>query len=168
MSERRPSAVILVASTRAARGQSQDHAGPLLSAWLELRGYRTRVRIVPDGAPVGRALDESVVAQVDLVITTGGTGIAPTDRTPEQTRPRLAVEIPGIPEALRRAGADSDPSAVLSRGLAGIATGGAPESRTIIVNLPGNPDAVGSAIVVLDPLLDRLTDQPHDRGTVAR
>ncbi|MGB4776907.1 MogA/MoaB family molybdenum cofactor biosynthesis protein, partial [Microbacterium sp.] len=89
-----------------------------------------------------------------LVVTTGGTGVSPTDVTPEQTAPLLVRHLPGIAEELRRRGAASTPFAVLSRGLAGVAASGA-----VVVNLPGSVGGVRDGIAVLDAVLDHLVDQ---------
>ncbi len=146
-------AVVIVASTRTAAGAFDDRTGPLLSRWLLGRGWGCAVAVVADGDPVGAAIDEAIVGGAALVVTTGGTGLSPTDRTPEQTRARLDYEIPGIAEELRRRGAAATPFAVLSRGLAGVA------GTALLVNLPGSPGAVADGIAVLDGLLDHVVDQ---------
>src|SRR5699024_6806022 len=93
--------------------------------------------VVPDGLPVGEALREAVELRFDLVITTGGTGISPTDETPEVTRSVIEREVPGIAEAIRAHGiAAGVPTAMLSRGLAGLA------DQTLIINLPGSTGGV--------------------------
>jgi molybdenum cofactor synthesis domain-containing protein len=110
--------------------------------------------VIPDGEAVEQVLRDSVTAGYDVAVTTGGTGLTPGDLTPEMTRRVLDREIPGIPEALRAAGADAGvPSAILSRGLAGVA------GRTLIINLPGSSGGVRDGMKVLRPILVHAVDQ---------
>ncbi len=148
------SARVIVASTRAAEGVYDDLTGPVIEAWLEARGWVLHPRlVVPDGDWVATALSDTLSLNPQLIITTGGTGVSPTDRTPEMTRPLLDAEIPGIMEELRRRGAAKTPRAILSRGLAGIAGG------TLVVNLPGSPGGVKDGLGLLDEILEHLVDQ---------
>ena len=145
---------VITASNRAATGVYADRSGPVIVAWLRERGYECpQAVVVPDGEPVGDALREAVGAGIDVVLTTGGTGIAPTDATPEATRALLDYEVPGLADAIRAAGAPTVPTAVLSRGLSGVA------GRTLVVNLPGSTGGVRDGLGVLAGVLDHAVDQ---------
>src|SRR5262245_36156381 len=110
---------VVAASNRAAAGVYEDRTGPAIAEWLRERGFEVGdVVVVPDGEPVAAALRAAVADRVTVAITTGGTGISPTDRTPEATASVLDYQIPGLAEAIRAAGLPSVPTAVLSRGLA--------------------------------------------------
>ena len=148
-------AVVIVASTRAADGTYEDRTGPTLVATLTHWGYAaTGPIVVSDGDPVGLALATALRDGPDVVLTTGGTGVSPSDRTPEQTRPFLDRELPGIPELIRAQGfAGGQPLAAISRGLAGVS------GRTLVVNLPGSRGGVRDAIDVLGPILDHVVEQ---------
>jgi molybdenum cofactor synthesis domain-containing protein len=149
-------ALAITVSNRAAAGVYEDRSGPVLVGLLRSAGCDVvdGPLVVPDGEAVERALRESVGAGYDVAVTTGGTGLTPTDLTPEMTRRVLDREIPGIAEALRAAGAAAGiPAAILSRGLAGVA------SRTLIVNLPGSSGGVRDGMNVLAPILVHAVDQ---------
>ncbi|WP_308465532.1 MogA/MoaB family molybdenum cofactor biosynthesis protein [Rathayibacter soli] len=147
-------AVVIVASTRAAAGVYEDRTGPVITAWLRERGWNVENPIVvADGRAVADALETAVAARPALIITTGGTGISPTDSTPEATAPLLQREIPGFMEELRRRGAAVTPTAILTRGHAGIA------GRSFVVNLPGSSGGVRDGLDVLDGILDHVLDQ---------
>ncbi|MEV0056873.1 molybdenum cofactor biosynthesis protein MoaE [Saccharopolyspora shandongensis] len=147
---------VIAASNRASAGVYPDRTGPVIVEWLRGRGYEVPDPVVvPDGDPVGEELRRAVAAGADVVITTGGTGISPTDRTPEVTAAVLDYPIPGLAEAIRLAGLPEVPTAVLSRGLAGVS------GRTLIVNLPGSRGGVKDGLGVLDGVLDHAVDQLH-------
>ncbi len=149
-------AVVVVASNRAAAGVYADRTGPVIVDWLCERGYQTPDPVVvPDGSPVRDAVAAAVADAVDVVLTTGGTGISPTDRTPEATEPLLDRRLPGLADAIRSAGLPRVPTAVLSRGLAGVA------GRTLVVNLPGSTGGVRDGLTVLDGVLDHAIEQLH-------
>ena len=155
----RGGAVVLIASTRAADGTYEDRTGPMLEQWLRGRGLDpVRKEVVADGPEVGRALAAALASSPDVVITSGGTGISPTDVTPEQTAPFIEREMPGLLEAVRRRGEESTATALLSRGLAGM------NGRTLVVNLPGSRGGVRDGIAVLDPVLDHLLEQRDGGG----
>lgn len=112
-------ALVVTASNRAAAGVYADTGGPRIAKGLEAMGFQVDgPQVVPDGDPVAEALRAGVDAGYDVILTTGGTGISPTDRTPEATRSVLDHEVPGIPEAIRAFGREKVPTAALSRGLA--------------------------------------------------
>ena len=145
---------VIIASTRAAGGVYEDRCGPVVADWLSARGIAVPAPVVvADGAPVGAALRDAVADGVDVVITSGGTGISPTDATPEQTCAVLDYQIPGLADAIRAAGLPAVPTSILSRGVAGVA------GRTLMVYLPGSTGGVRDGLGVLDGVLDHALDQ---------
>ncbi|HKA94656.1 MAG TPA: molybdenum cofactor synthesis domain-containing protein [Streptosporangiaceae bacterium] len=148
-------ALAVTVSNRAAAGAYEDRSGPVLARLLAEAGFAVDgPLVVPDGEPVEAALREAVTAGYDVVVTTGGTGLTPTDLTPEMTRRVVDREIPGIAEAIRAGGAAAGvPAAILSRGIAGLA------GAVLIVNLPGSSGGVRDGMAVLGPVLGHAVDQ---------
>lgn len=148
-------AVVVTCSTRAAQGVYPDRGGTLIVEALRAWGCEVDdATVVPDGPAVAEALEAALAVGPDLVLTTGGTGLTPTDGTPEATRPLLDREVPGIAEAVRAAGVVKGvPTAMLSRGLSGLA------GRTLVVNLPGSSGGVKDALAVLADVLPHALDQ---------
>ncbi|AGP31561.1 MogA/MoaB family molybdenum cofactor biosynthesis protein [Corynebacterium terpenotabidum] len=155
------SALVIVASTRAAAGTYADRTGPLLVDWLRGRGILTpEPVIIADGDIPAYLTDLFTGADLPtIVLTTGGTGISPTDRTVAAVKPHLTQELPGLPAAVWRRGTDNGvPTALLSGGVAGVVR------RSFVMTLPGSTGGVKDGIAVLDPLLDHLTAQLDGAG----
>jgi molybdenum cofactor synthesis domain-containing protein len=163
-------ALVVVVSTRAAAGVYPDRSGPILRDGLAALGLDVGDPVVvPDGPEVVRALRSAVADGYALVVTSGGTGLTPTDGTPEATLAVVDRLVPGLAEAVRRYGVDHGvASALLSRGVAGIA------GTTLIVNAAGSTGAARDLLAVLEPVLAHALDQvvgsdhrsgdPGDRG----
>lgn len=154
---------VLTVSDRCSEGSRQDTSGPRASELLSQWGISAPVRVCPDGTQQVRdALHEILRGPARIILTTGGTGLTPTDRTPEATeslrRELDGREIPGLAEAIRRAGLPAAPAAVLSRALAVVVnnTSGKP---VLIVNTAGSPGAVKDAVAVIGPLAAHIVEQ---------
>ncbi len=156
------SAAVIIASTSAARGEAADTTGPILVDWLRARGYETPdATVVRDGEPVGEALRELLIdtaadARPRVIVTSGGTGLAPDDRTPEFTAELLERQSPGLIYAMWRKGLESTASAVMSRGVAGV------RGRSFVINFPGSKGGVKDGITVIDELLEHIQTSVED------
>lgn len=150
-------ALAITVSNRASAGIYPDKSGPVLVSLLQEAGCEKvdGPVVIPDGDPVEAALRDGVRDGYDVIVTTGGTGLTPMDLTPEMTRRVIEREIPGIAEAVRQINRDKVPTAILSRGVAGVAGG------TLIVNLPGSTGGVRDGMAVLTPILRHAVDQIH-------
>jgi molybdenum cofactor synthesis domain-containing protein len=155
-------AVVITASNRASAGVYADTSGEILAAGLTKLGYELKDPIViPDNiSQIQAAIELSLAGKVDLIVTTGGTGVSPHDVTPEATAPLIEKEMPGILEAFRAYSRDKVPTTDLSRGAAGVT------NKTLIINLPGSPGAAKDGLVIIERLASHIHDQlaGHDHS----
>jgi molybdopterin adenylyltransferase len=158
-------AAVLTVSDRVSRGEAQDASGDALAELLAADGYDVARRVVPDEADEIAAAIEELASDAQVVLTTGGTGLAPRDVTPEATRTVLQREAPGIAEALRADSIAKTPHGLLSRGTAGVV------GRSLVVNLPGSTGGCRDGYAVLRPALGHalslLADEPTSHRQTA-
>ena len=156
------SAAIITASNRAFNGVYEDTSGQILLEGLKKLGYHIDgVQVLPDDVEkISAAIKSAITDGLDLVVTTGGTGVSPFDVTPEATAPLIEKEMPGILEALRAYSRDKVPTTDLSRGAAGVT------NKTLIINLPGSPGAAKDGLVIIERLASHIHDQlaGHDHS----
>ena len=155
-------AAIITASNRAFNGVYEDTSGQILLEGLKTLGYHIDgVQVLPDDVEkISAAIKSAITDGLDLVVTTGGTGVSPFDVTPEATAPLIEKEMPGILEALRAYSRDKVPTTDLSRGAAGVT------NKTLIINLPGSPGAAKDGLVIIERLASHIHDQlaGHDHS----
>jgi len=152
-------AAVLTVSDRVSRGEAEDTSGDTLADLLEADGYEVARSVVPDEAGEIAAAIEELAGAAALVLTTGGTGIAPRDVTPEATRTVLDREAPGIAQALRADSIAKTPHGLLSRGVAGVRGG------TLVVNLPGSTGGCRDGYAILRPALGHALALLGDQST---
>jgi molybdopterin adenylyltransferase len=150
-------AVVLTISDSSAAGAREDRSGPAVRERLEQAGWTATVEILPDERPLVAERLRSLCNTVDAVFTTGGTGIAARDVTPEATRDVIEREVPGLAEWMRMEGVKSTPRAILSRGVAGVC------GRTLIVNLPGSPKGAVQSLEAIAGVIGHVVDLLNGR-----
>ncbi len=152
-------AAVLTVSDRVSRGEAEDTSGDTLAELLAGDGYEVVRRVVPDEAGEIATAIEELAHGAAVVLTTGGTGVAPRDVTPEATRPVIEREIPGIAEALRAESIAKTPHGLLSRGVAGV------RASSLIVNLPGSTGGCRDGYAMLRPALGHALSLLRDEPT---
>jgi molybdenum cofactor synthesis domain-containing protein len=152
---------VITVSDRASAGTMNDASGPALVQALKQAGFEvTGPEVVPDSRErITGAIVAAVSRDVDVVVTTGGTGLGPRDVTPQATASIIDFEVPGIAEEMRRAGAASTPTAALSRAIAGV------RGRTLIVNVPGSVKGATESLAAVMPLLAHAIQLLHGDTT---
>jgi molybdopterin adenylyltransferase len=153
---------VLTVSDRVSRGEAEDVSGDALDELLRAEGYDVERRVVPDERDQIAAAVRELAQDARLVLTTGGTGVAPRDVTPEATRSVVERDVPGIAEVLRADSAAKTPHGLLSRGVAGIV------GSTLVVNLPGSPGGCRDGFAVLRPVLEHALRLLADESTAHR
>lgn len=155
-------AAVVTISDRVSRGEAEDRSGPAAVRILESFGFATERALVSDGVEPVAAVLREWIGKVDLVVTTGGTGFAPRDLTPEATALVIERVAPGLAEAMRSATFGVNPHGMLSRAIAGIA------GSTVVVNLPGSVAGVEESLAVIGPALthavELLSARPSDHA----
>mgnify|MGYP006277362715 FL=1 len=155
-------ALIITASNRASAGVYKDLSGAALKEGLKKLGYEVvgHKLVQDDMHQIATTIKSAIEEEIDLIVTTGGTGVSPTDVTPEATKPLIERVIPGFMEALRDYSREKVPTADLTRGLAGV------NGNSLIINLPGSPGAVKDGLVIIARLAGHIHDQlaGHDHS----
>ncbi len=152
---------ILTISDSCSKKTRDDESGPTIKRMVEAKGLKVEhYEVVPDEkeAIKGAVINMADIMKLDMVLTTGGTGIGPRDVTPEAVKPLLDKELPGVSEQIRRLGAQKSLRAILSRGLAGA------RQQTLIVNLPGSPKGVEESLNAVLDVLIHAVDMIHGKG----
>jgi molybdenum cofactor synthesis domain-containing protein len=150
-------AAVLTISDSSFAGTREDRSGPAVRDRLAALGWTAQVEVLPDERPVISARLQALAGSVDAIFTTGGTGIASRDVTPEATRDVIEREIPGLAEWMRMEGVKSTPRAILSRGVTGV------RGRTLIVNLPGSPKGAVQSLDAIAGVLTHVVDLLNGR-----